>query len=71
MSRCLRIVNYSRSRERLILVSCPACGYEFNAGEKREHHIEDHDPEDFGLTPLGETTADHAAPLFGGGLGGD
>jgi hypothetical protein len=71
VSRCLRTVEYSRSRQCLILDSCPVCGYEFDANEKREHHIGEHTPEDFGLSPLGETAPDHDAPLFGGVACGD
>lgn len=49
------------------LESCPACGYEFVAGERRDEHIaEEHGPADFGLSPLGTIPADHDAPLFGG-----
>jgi len=59
----LRTLQFSRSREVLILTECPACGYDFSPNESRDLHIADHDPEDFGLTPLGETS-DHQRPLF-------
>jgi len=39
-----------RAGQRVILEACP-CGYEFSPGEKRDEHIETHDPEDFGLSP--------------------
>ncbi len=29
-----------------------------------QHFYEEHSPEDFGLTPLGEIRADHASPTF-------
>jgi len=53
------------------LDNCPACGYPFEAEERRHVHLSEHGPEDFGLSPLGETPQDHDAPLFGGGFGGD
>jgi len=67
----LRVTSYSRGRQFVVLSACPVCGYEFAPEERRHVHLGDHDPEDFGLSPLGESRADHAAPLFGGGRGGD
>lgn len=60
----LRVEEYSRSRERIHLEVCPACGYEFDQKEKREYHIETHAPEDFGLSPLGETNEDAQGSLW-------
>jgi hypothetical protein len=62
-----------RSHERVfvILTACPACGYDFEPEERRHVHLSAHDPEDFGLTPAGETAPDHDAPLFGGEAVGD
>lgn len=60
----LRVLEYSRSREFFILTSCPACGYEFEPDESRHIHIGEHDPEDFGLNPLGEIDENHQDPLF-------
>jgi len=32
------------------LITCPACGYEFNHGADRTNHLlDEHTPEDFGL----------------------
>jgi hypothetical protein len=46
------------------MTSCPFCGYEFETGEFRHtHFLDDHDPADAGLTPLGDSA--HAdGPLF-------
>lgn len=40
----------------LSLAYCPICGPEvsFEGKKKPSFHIAEHDPEDFGLTPLGE-----------------
>ena len=67
----LATTHYARGRRVHSLTVCPACGYDFDENEDRYHHLGDHDPEDFGLSPLGETRPDHDAPLFGGGCGGD
>lgn len=58
----------SRGKGRVLisLVSCPACGHPFAPNEDRDEHIAAHDPEDFGLSPLGETPESALAPLFGG-----
>jgi hypothetical protein len=60
----LRVDEYAQGRVVKILTSCPICDYEFDPEERRRHHLGDHDPEDFGLTPLGEVADDHADPLF-------
>jgi len=65
----LRVVCYARGQRRVQLESCPVCGYDYDRNEDRHEHIEDHDPEDFGLSPLGQTAEDHSKPLFTGGLG--
>jgi hypothetical protein len=67
----LRVTHYSRGRQFVVLSACPACGYEFTPEERRHVHLSEHDPEDFRLSPLGETPPDHAEPLFEGGYGGD
>jgi hypothetical protein len=38
---------------RLTLVACPACGANLD-GEYVPRHIKRHDPEDFGLSPIGK-----------------
>lgn len=35
------------------MVECPICGVSIAKYEKAHLHIEEHDPEDLGLTPLG------------------
>lgn len=55
---------YTRSREMFILRACP-CGYEFDPDEDRGlHFLRDHDPEDFGLSPLGDRNEAAQGPLF-------
>jgi hypothetical protein len=71
VSRCLRVVAYSKGRQRVHLEICPACGYDYDRGEDRHEHIAEHAPEDFGLPPLGESSPGHDAPLFGGEARGD
>lgn len=40
---------------RVQLVTCPACGEPLDGDCKTSHHfLNDHLPEDFGLSPLGE-----------------
>ena len=50
------VINHHAGGARYRLVTCPACGMEFakNGGEQRRAHLSKHDPEDFGLSPLGE-----------------
>ncbi|MUV60002.1 hypothetical protein [Halobacterium sp. CBA1126] len=60
----LRVRTYERSERLVVLVSCPACGYQFDRDERRHQHLGEHDPEDFGLNPLGEVDPDHDDPLF-------
>lgn len=47
----LRDVTYDGEKKGTAMVACP-CGYEFDDDEERWQHIADHDPEDFGLSPL-------------------
>lgn len=63
------------------IVTCPAlrkpdesegsggCGHEFRlhglVGQRRSAHIEKHDPEDFGLTPLDEDDRRVRTPVGG------
>jgi hypothetical protein len=38
------------------LTNCPACGMGLSgSGRWKRTHLASHDPEDFGLTPIGET----------------
>lgn len=68
----LRVREYERSERFVTLTECPACGYPFAADERRwKHLLQEHNPEDFGLDPLGETDDRHDSPLFGGEAGGD
>lgn len=34
------------------LTECPVCYEPFDKPRKRDRHLQTHDPEDFGLTPL-------------------
>lgn len=46
-------------------VSCSLCSYEFDHKESRpEHFLDEHEPEDAGLTPLGEVNPDADEDLF-------
>lgn len=62
----LRVQHRGNSRKRYTLVKCPAegCTYEWDRNELRENHLEEHDPEDFGLSPLGERDEEAMEPLF-------
>ena len=52
----LEITSYARSKDQIRLVTCPFCEYDFDEMEHRWLHFpEEHDPEDAGLSPLGET----------------
>jgi len=51
---------YARGRRVHTLTACP-CSYVFAENENRwKHFLEDHAPEDFGLSPLGERAASPA-----------
>ena len=63
----LRTDTYERGRRVHTLTACPFCGYSFDKNERRENHLGEHNPEDFGLSPLGEVSDRHDDPLFGGG----
>ncbi len=57
---------YARGRRVHTLTACP-CGYVFDPNENRwKHFLEDHRPEDFGLSPLGERDESADGPLHGG-----
>jgi hypothetical protein len=60
----IEVSHFAQGRKVLSLTVCPACGYEFAEDEDRYHHLGDHDPEDFGLSPLGEIENGHKEPLF-------
>lgn len=60
----LEVSHYAKGRRVLTLIVCPACGYEFDKDENRGPHLGDHDPEDFGLSPLGEVSDTHQDPRF-------
>jgi hypothetical protein len=62
----LQADTYARGRVVNILTACPACGYTFAPDERRYKHLQEHNPEDFGLDPLGDVDDRHAEPLFGG-----
>ncbi|WP_227260952.1 hypothetical protein [Salarchaeum japonicum] len=63
----IQTTRYSRGRRVHTLVSCPFCGHDFQPNEPRwKHLLDEHDPEDAGLTPAGEIAPGHDAPLFGG-----
>lgn len=59
----IRAVNAPIHGEKLQLTECPLCGYAFDRHESRPSHIETHDPEDAGLSPLGTIPAGHETPL--------
>ncbi|NIB99407.1 hypothetical protein [Halobacterium sp. R2-5] len=64
----LRVRTYERSERFVTLTHCPACEYPFDTDERRwKHFLQDHDPEDFGLDPLGVVDDCHNKLLFGGG----
>lgn len=49
------VTTQSRASEKLRLVKCPACHADLQTGlHSVSEHIARHDPEDFGLSPLGE-----------------
>jgi len=61
---------YARGRRVHTLTACP-CGYVFDANENRwKHFLEEHSPEDFGLSPLGEHE-DSETPVAGGEASAD
>jgi len=63
----IQTTRYSRGRRVHRLVTCPFCGHKFADWEPRwKHFLDEHGPEDAGLTPEGEINPDHDAPLFGG-----
>ena len=47
------------------LTACPLCGHNFERHEPRwKHFLNEHDPEDAGLSPLGQTPPEASRPLF-------
>ncbi|WP_232687928.1 hypothetical protein [Halobacterium zhouii] len=57
---------YARGRRVHTLTACP-CGFIFSASEPRwKHLLDEHKPEDFGLSPLGEIPDGHDRPLYRG-----
>jgi hypothetical protein len=58
---------YARGRRVHTLTVCP-CGYSFDLNENRwKHYLEDHNPEDFGLSPL-RKSPDHLDRTLTGGV---
>lgn len=61
----LQVEEFDNHWKRIMLSECPVCGHEFGKNQHRwKHYLEDHDPEDFGLSPLGVVPEDHDDPLF-------
>ena len=50
---------------RVTLVACPACGADLD-GKYVPRHIMGHEPEDFGLSPIGERAAGTRLAADGG-----
>jgi hypothetical protein len=60
----IQVLEFDNGYRELTLSECP-CGHVFEPSEKRcRHFLLEHSPEDFGLSPIGETPADVDAPLF-------
>lgn len=51
-----------------VLTHCPACGHywpeNYEGDTPRWSHLMAHEPEDFGLSPLGESSPAGTEPLF-------
>lgn len=51
-----------------VLTHCPACGHHWPVNYKgdtqRWKHLSEHDPEDFGLSPIGESSERAERPLW-------
>jgi hypothetical protein len=51
-----------------VLTHCPACGHHwpenYEGDTQRWKHLSEHDPEDFGLSAIGETSPAATKPLF-------
>ncbi|MFB6120963.1 MAG: hypothetical protein ABEJ68_07615 [Halobacteriaceae archaeon] len=59
----LRYAERGRGRHDVVMEACP-CGYNFDPCEFRHlHFLRDHDPEDFGLSSLGDRS-DADGPLI-------
>lgn len=53
----IEIKTYARSKRVIRLVACPFCEHTFEHKEPRwRHFLEDHEPEDAGLSPIEEPT---------------
>ena len=53
----LEFVTYDESRgfRQVRFIECPLCGHEFEKNEERStHFLNEHEPEDAGLAPIGE-----------------
>lgn len=60
----IRAINAPEHGDKLQLTACPLCGYAFDDREERPpHFLDDHRPEDAGLSPLGTIPDRHDAPL--------
>lgn len=60
----IRATNPPEHGQKLQLTDCPLCGYAFDESEYRWlHFLQDHRPEDAGLSPLGTIPDCHDAPL--------
>lgn len=60
-----RSVYEGRGCVRVKLTVCPYCGHVFADHEPRwKHFLDNHGPEDAGLSPAGEQPAAAAEPLF-------
>lgn len=61
----LEILEYENGYREPKIVVCPACGHDFAVNESRwRHFLEDHGPEDFGLSPIGECDEAAQGPMF-------
>lgn len=47
----LREITHDGDVKGVLLTECP-CGYQFDEQEERSTHISNHNPEDFGLSPM-------------------
>lgn len=61
----LRVRELGNGRRRFMFSMCPICRHIFDKYEHRwKHFLDEHEPEDLGLSPLGEIPEDHDEPLF-------
>lgn len=60
----IRATNAPEHGDKLQLVDCPLCGHSFDKREHRfRHFLQEHRPEDAGLSPLGTIPDRHDSPL--------